>query len=166
MDSAAAADLAAVAARVEAGDSMRTKEFLGKLDHDRIVEAIRAAEQKSSGQIRVYLHRGNLKEDALGAAQERFRRLGMEKTQDRNAVLIFVASRAHKFAVIGDQAIHQKCGDALWQNVVGKMRDHFQNERFSDAIVDAIRDIGEVLAEHFPKTAAATPNLPDEVVEE
>jgi uncharacterized membrane protein len=142
---------------------MRTKEFLSKLEHDRILRAIRDAETKTSGQIRVYIQRGKLKDDPLLAAQKKFRRLGLHRTPERNAVLIFVAPRAHKFAVIGDQAIHEKCGEAYWQHVVDLMREHFRNERFSDAIVDAIRDIGQVLAEHFSRRSASSNELPDEI---
>ena len=144
---------------------MRTKDFIGKLDHDRIVKTIRAEEARTSGQIRVYIQRGVLKTDPLAAAQTRFYKLGMEKTDRHNAVLIFVAPRAHKFAVIGDEGIHKACGDLLWQAVVEKMRDHFRSERFSEAIVGAIRDVGAVLAEHFPGTVDGSNKLPDEVIE-
>src|ERR1700681_720535 len=109
---------------------MRTKEFLSKLEHDRIIGAIRDAEAKTSGQIRVYIQRGKLNVDPLIAAQKRFHRLGMHRTPERNAVLIFVAPRAHKFAVVGDKAIHEKCGDEFWRSVVDKMRGHFRNEKF------------------------------------
>ena len=85
---------------------MRTKEFLSKLEHDRIVQTIREAESKTSGQIRVYIQRGKLDVDPLVPAQKKFHRLGMHRTPERNAILIFVAPRAHKFAVVGDQAIH------------------------------------------------------------
>jgi uncharacterized membrane protein len=145
---------------------MRTKEFLSKLDHDRIVEAIRGAEAKTSAEIRVYIQRGHLSGDALAAAQTRFQKLGMHKTNERNGVLLFVAPRAHKFAVVGDQAIHEKCGETYWQRIVDLMREHFRSERFSDAIVDAIRDIGRVLAEHFPKRSTSANELPDEVIEQ
>jgi uncharacterized membrane protein len=144
---------------------MRTKEFLSKLEHDQIVRAIQDAELKSAGQIRVHIQRGKLEGDPLAAAQRKFHRLGMHKTREHNAVLIFVAPRAHKFAVVGDRAIHEKCGNSLWQGVVAKMRDHFRNERFSDALVDAVRDLGEVLAEHFPRTRDGGTKLPDEVIE-
>jgi len=144
---------------------MRTKDFLGKLEHDRIVQAIREAEKETSGEIRVYVQRGKLDGDALPAAQKKFDQLGMHKTRDRNGVLIYVAPRAHKFAVVGDQAIHEKCGDALWQSVVAKMRDHFKNERFSDAIVDAIRDIGDVLSQHFPRKGDDKNEMPDALIE-
>jgi uncharacterized membrane protein len=162
---AAVAAGSVAAARAPAGNRMRTKEFVSKLDHDRIVQAIREEEGRTSGQISVYLQRGNLKLDPLVAAQKRFLTLGMHKTRGRNAVLIFVAPRAHKFAVVGDEAIHQKCGDTLWDYVVKKMGDHFRSERFSDAIVDAIHDIGAVLAEHFPGTGAGPNELPDGVIE-
>ncbi len=145
---------------------MRTKEFLSQLDHDRIVRAIKDAEAKTSAEIRVYLQRGKLVGDPVAAAVKRFHRLGMQKTRERNAVLIFVAARSQKFAVIGDEAIHQRCGEVYWQYVVDLMREHFRSERFSDAIVDAVRDIGRVLAEHFPKRAESTNELPDEVVED
>ena len=102
----------------------------------------------------------------MPVAQERFHRLGMHEIAARNAVLIFVAPRAHQFAVIGDEAIHRKCGDPLWQDVVAKMKVHFQNERFSDAIVDAIRDIGEVLAQHFPRKPGDANELPNPLIEE
>src|SRR6202049_373641 len=144
---------------------MRTKEFLSQLEHDRIVRAIQEAESKTSGQIRVYIQRGKLNVDPLMAAQKRFHRLGIHRTPERNAVLIFVAPRAHKFAVVGDKAIHEKCGDEFWQSVVDKMRAHFRNEKFSDAMVDAIGDLGNALATHFPKGSTSGNNLPDEVVE-
>jgi len=144
---------------------MRTKEFLSKLAHDRIVQGIRDAESKTSGQIRVFVQRGKLNIDPLAAAKKSFHRLGMQKTPERNAVLIFVAPRAHKFAVIGDEGIHKKCGEDLWQRLVDSMRQHFQRENFTEALVDAIHEIGQALAAHFPQRSASTGVLPDEVVE-
>jgi uncharacterized membrane protein len=144
---------------------MRTREFLSKLEHDRIVQAIRDAESRTSGEIRVYVQRGKLSVDPLVVAQKKFQRLGMYKTHERNAVLIFVAPRAHKFAVVGDKAIHEKCGEQFWENVVSGMRAHFQNERFSRAIVEGIEEIGKLLAAHFPRTSASTNELPDQIVE-
>src|SRR5439155_21476093 len=110
---------------------MRTKEFLSKLEHDQIVSAIREAESKTSGEIRVFIQRGKLSVDPLIVAQKKFQRLGIHKIRERNAVLIFVAPRAHKFAVVGDKAIHEKCGQDFSQPVVDEMRARIQNEKFS-----------------------------------
>ena len=79
---------------------MRTREFLSQLDHNRIVGAIREAEAKTSGQIRVYVQRGELAGDPVIEAQEQFQRLGMQATKERNGVLIFVLPRARKLAVL------------------------------------------------------------------
>jgi uncharacterized membrane protein len=163
-DLAAAAAVSAAAARDRVG-KMRTREFLSKLEHDRIVQAIRDAELKTSGEIRVYIQRGKVDTDPLIVAQKKFHRLGMHKTGERNAVLIFVAPRAHKFAVVGDKAIHEKCGEQFWQHVVDGMRLHFQNEKFSHALTEAIDEVGKVLAAHFPRTSAPANELPDQIVE-
>jgi uncharacterized membrane protein len=144
---------------------MRSKEFISTLDHDRIVEAIRAAESKTSGQIRIYIQRGLLKGEPLESARKKFAELRMHETANRNGVLIFVAPRARKLAVLGDQAIHEKCGDVLWQGVVSKMTDHFKSERFTEAMVDAIRELGAVLTEHFPHQAGGQNELPDDIIE-
>jgi uncharacterized membrane protein len=145
---------------------MRTHRFLRELDHDRIVGAIKAAEAKTDGQIRIYLQRGKFEEDPMKRAEKKFIQLGMQKTLARNAVLIFVAPRMQKFAVIGDEGIHQKCGERFWQELVAKMRGHFQREEFTDAIVEAIEATGKLLARHFPRTSASINELPDEIVEE
>ena len=165
MDSAVAAEVSAAVGRDRVGNQMRTREFLSKLEHDRIIQAIREAEAKTSGEIRVLIQRGKLNSDPFVAARKKFHRLGMHKTRERNAVLIFVAPRVHKFAVVGDKAIHEKCGDEFWQGVVDGMRTHFQNENFSDALVQGVKEIGTVLARHFPKTSEDTNELSDDVIE-
>src|SRR5882724_4369960 len=139
---------------------MRTRDFLSRLEHERIVSAIREAESKTSGEIRVYIQRGKFETDPVMVAQKKFQRLGMYRTRERNAVLIFVAPRAHKFAIVGDQAIHEKCGEQFWQRVVDGMRKHFQNEKFNDALVEAINGIGKLLTAHFPRRSTSANELP------
>lgn len=144
---------------------MRTREFLNKLDHKAIVQAIAGAEGKTSGQIRVYLQRGPLAEDAVAAAKKQFQKLGMDKTRERNGVLILVAPRARKFAVVGDEGIHQKLGEIYWQQLVDAMGAHFQKENFNQALLEAIERTGELLARHFPKAEGGRNELPDDVIE-
>jgi uncharacterized membrane protein len=144
---------------------MRTHRFVRELEHDRITRAIREAEAKTSGQIRVFLQRGKFEEDALERAQKKFLQLGMQKTRERNAILILVAPRVQKFAVVGDEGVHQKCGEEFWKELVEKMRQHFLREEFTDALVEGIEAAGALLARHFPKTGGATNELPDEIVE-
>ena len=93
---------------------MHPKHFSKHVRHDEIIAAIRAAEQKTSGEIRISISPKHI-DDPVTAAQIEFMRLGMNESRERNGVLIFVAPRAHKFAVIGDEAVHAKCGDEFWR---------------------------------------------------
>jgi uncharacterized membrane protein len=138
---------------------------MNKLEHERVVQAIREAEATTSSEIRLYIHRDDLKEDPVTAGQREFLRLGMDKTQERNGVLIFIAPRAQEFAVIGDEEVHRRCGEQLWQQLADKMSEHFGNERFSDGLVEAIGYLGGVLAQHFPRKSANPNELPDDVIE-
>lgn len=143
---------------------MRTKEFIEKLEHDRIVRAIAAAEERTAGEIRVFIQRGEVA-DSLGSARKQFERLGMTQTRERNGILIFVAPRAQKFAVIGDQGVHEKCGDPFWQALTQAMRTHFQAQNFTDAVVHAIEEAGQLLAQHFPRRPDDRNELPNTVLE-
>jgi uncharacterized membrane protein len=145
---------------------MKTSAFLNTLDHDRITAAIAEAERATSGQIRVFVsHRA--REDALAAAHARFRKLGMEKTALRNAVLVYFSPRARKYAVVGDQGIHEKGGDEFWKSVVdATMAPLLKAERYTDAIVAGIAAIGRELAEHFPAGPGGhRDELPDTIEE-
>jgi uncharacterized membrane protein len=137
---------------------------MARLEHERIVKAIAAAETKTSGEIRVFIQRGEV-DDAVAAGTARFQKLGMTATRQRNAVLIFVAPRSKKFAVIGDERIHQRCGDAFWAQLVEAINGHFRREEFTSAIVMAIEVAGERLAEHFPRQPDDRNELPNAVEE-
>ena len=141
---------------------MKARDFLNQLRHDEIVGAIRDAEKITSGEIRVFITRKPVG-DAVAAAQAHFVELGMEKTRDRNGVLIFVAPRAHKFAVIGDVAVHARCGEDFWRQLAHEMSGHFRKAEFTTGILHAVQKAGELLARHFPRKPGDTNQLPDEV---
>jgi uncharacterized membrane protein len=165
-DSVVAVAPAAEEERAVVGNKVRTHSFLRRLDHKRIVQAIKKAEGKSSGQIRVFIQRWTFEGDALPRAERKFFQLGMQKTTSRNAVLIFVAPREQKYAVIGDVGVHEKCGKEFWKKLVNDMQAHFKREDFNRAIILAISEVGKLLAAHFPRTGDTINELPDEIVQE
>lgn len=124
---------------------MRTKH----LQHDEIVAAIRATEHETTGEIRVTVSPKHI-DDPVAAAQVEFLRLGMNHSQERNGVLIFVAPRTRKFAVIGDAAVHAKCGDEFWRQLASAMTGYFRKSEFTPGILHGVQKAGELLAEHFP----------------
>jgi uncharacterized membrane protein len=145
---AVAAALAVVAQ--EGTGNMQPHEFKKHLHHDGVLTAIREAEKKTTGEIRVLVSHKHIEAPVL-EAQKEFMRLGMEKSPHRNGVLIFVAPRSHKFAVIGDKAVHEKCGDVFWQKLTEAMTGYFRKSEFTEGIIHGVQKAGEILAEHFPK---------------
>ena len=75
----------------------------------------------------------------------------MDQSPARNGVLIFVAPRSHKFAVIGDAAVHAKCGDEFWRKLADTMTGYFRKSEFTPGIIHGVQKAGELLAEHFPR---------------
>jgi uncharacterized membrane protein len=146
---------------------MKVKSFLAQVDNERVVAAIRAAESRSAGEIRVHVSNKTV-DDAQKAAAAQFEALKMTATKERNGVLIYIAPRSQKFAIIGDQGIHERCGPQFWTDVAGAMAEDFRGARFTDGIVKGVTRAGDRLAEHFPRAAgqADVNELSDEVSED
>jgi uncharacterized membrane protein len=124
--------------------------FVKALDDERILTAIRAAETRSRGEIRVHVAEGPV-DDARAAAEADFGRLGMTATAERNGVLILIAPESQAFAVVGDRGIDERCDEGFWATVVEAMRDDLRAGRFTEGIVAAVERVGDVLARHFPR---------------
>ena len=134
---------------------MKRRHFFAQIDDPAIQAAIQKAEISTTGKIHVYVcHHGVV--DALPIAQQHFSRLGMDRTPQRNAVLIFVAPESHKFAVIGDKAVHEKCGDEFWSRVAAEMVEYFKKDQWTAALTHGISKAGQLLSEHFPAGTRAS----------
>jgi uncharacterized membrane protein len=129
-----------------------------------IVKAIQQAEQRTSGEVRVFVERRCSWVDALDRAAELFFSLQMDKTEQRNAVLVYVAIKDHQLAVFGDEGIHHKVGTEYWNKVVRGMLQSFQMDQCAKAIADCVIQIGEALQTHFPYDKDTDKNeLPDNI---
>lgn len=143
---------------------MKPSTFQSAVDQPRVVAAIAAAEQRTSGEIRVVVSRRGV-DDAVAEAGREFERLGMTATRERNAVLIFVAPKSQCFAVIGDEGVHRLCGEAFWSAIAAAMTEHFRARDFTGGLVLAIGRAAELLAKHFPRRPDDIDELPNDVVE-
>ncbi len=142
---------------------MKKSTFIKQLDHTAIEAAITRAEAMTSGEIRVIvLHESAA--DPVAAAQGAFTRLGMEKTRDRNGVLILVAPESQTFAVIGDEGVHARCGQAFWDELAAAMSGAFRRGEFTAGLQTGIERAGALLGEHFPRRPDDTNELPNPVV--
>lgn len=138
-------------------------------DLDAIAAAVHAAEGGTSGEIRVHLEpriprrRGQPAGEALARATHVFHRLRMHATEERNAVLIYLAVEDHKLAIVGDEAVHARVGDQYWQRVRDAMVERLRAGRPREAIVHAVADVGRVLSKFFPPQPGQHHQLTDDV---
>lgn len=137
--------------------------LLAPADQARVVEAVRGAEASSTGQIRVHLDE-RCPGEALARAQQLFSSLRLQETRRRNAVLIYVAPRDRRFAIVGDQGIHERGGQALWERAAASMREAFARGALGDGLCAAIAEAGAVLARDFPRDGSEGENeIPDTI---
>ena len=138
------------------------KTFLTPEESQRVVQAIAAAEQGTTGEIRVRID-GRCKGPALDAARTTFHKLGMDRTAQKNGALLYLSLSDHHFAVYGDEGIHRHVGADGWNAIRDRLAARFRNDEFADGLAEAIAEIGRVLATHFPAAPGDRNELSDEL---
>jgi uncharacterized membrane protein len=144
----------------------RKKPLIDPTAQAAIVACISEAEKHTTGEIRVFVEPKTKHTDAIHRAQELFLKLGMTKTERRNAVLVYLAIKDRKFAILGDKEIYEKAGGAeFWHAAADILKQHLKEEKVAEGLSACIRALGTALATHFPYDPAVTKNeLPDEIV--
>src|SRR5436190_3144194 len=143
----------------------KKKDFFTAEEQQLIIESIRNAERMTSGEVRVFVESKCSYMDAIDRATELFFQLEMQKTDDHNAVLVYVAMRDRQLAVFGDEGIHKKVGNEYWSTEVKKMISNFNRENYAAGIAEVIKDIGTALTKNFPFNNDTDKNeLPDDIV--
>lgn len=126
------------------------EDFLSEADRQRVSASIRAAEMRTSGEIRVHLE-DHIEDDVLDHAAFVFEELDMHKTKDRNGVLIYISVSDRKVAIIGDRGINERVPDNFWDDVLGVLRSHFTAGTRADGICEAVGMVGEKLVAFHPR---------------
>lgn len=143
----------------------KNKHLFPEEDTRLIVKAIRQAEKSTSGEVRVFVENRCSWMDALDRAAELFFGLKMDKTEQRNGVLVYIALKDHQLAVFGDEGIHRKVGSEYWNNLVKEMLASFNKHDYAKGIAECVIQIGDALQTHFPYERDTDKNeLPDEIV--
>lgn len=127
----------------------QTEFFLSTEAESEIVAAIREAERETSGEIRVHLektHNG----DTFLRAQEVFFQLKMDRTRERNGVLLYIAVEAKSFVILGDSGIDKVVPKNFWDTTRDVIEQHFRKGDFKSGIIAGILSAGQELKAHFP----------------
>jgi uncharacterized membrane protein len=128
---------------------MKASSFFTKEQQAHIQSAIKEAEENTSGEIRVHIET-HLKGDVLDRAAWIFKKIGMDETENRNGVLIYLAVASKKFAIIGDLGINKKVPAGFWDKTKELLENHFREEKFTEGLAKGILMTSLQLKEHFP----------------
>jgi uncharacterized membrane protein len=142
--------------------SVSAKDFFSPEEQDDIKQAIMNAELDTSGEIRVHIE-NVCKGDVLDRAAYVFKNLGMANTGLRNGVLIYLAVRNRKFAIIGDKGINRVVPPDFWDGTKSTMLEFFREGKFSEGLIHAITESGIHLKRYFPHQMDDINELPDDI---
>lgn len=142
---------------------MKSQLLFSEKEKEAIVNAIKAAELNTSGEIRVHIEAHCKETNVLDRAAKVFAELDMHKTELRNGVLFYLATADRKFAIIGDVGINQKVPKNFWECVKDGMANKFREGFFTEGLTEGLRLAGEQLKAHFPRAIDDVNELPDEI---
>jgi putative membrane protein len=98
-------------------------------------------------------------------AVQYFRLAAENRTEGREAVLLYLSVAEHRAELIADAAVHKAVAPEAWGAAMAALVDAVRAGRPGDGMVAAVGAIGTILSEHFPKTAANPNEIPDRVIE-
>ena len=141
---------------------MNAINFFSKEEKEVIKSAVKEAELNTSGEIRVHID-NHCKEDVMDRASWWFGKLEMQKTEQRNGVLFYLAVKDHKFAILGDAGINAVTPEDFWDQIKEKMLASFKEAAFANGLKEGILMAGEALKSQFPYQDDDVNELSDEI---
>ena len=138
------------------------RSFFSDEQQDEIKQAILNAELDTSGEIRVHIE-NTCAGDVLVRAAGVFKILRMHRTELRNGVLIYLAIKNRKFAIIGDSGINAVVDKDYWDKIKSRMLEAFRDGQFTQGLTAAILEVGIKLKSNFPHKPSDVNELPDEI---
>lgn len=87
------------------------------------------------------------------------------KTLGRTGILLYVSLKEHRADIVADEAIAAKVSPDVWGDAMAALIDHVRAGRPGEGMAEAVRQMGVVLAEHFPKGDDNANELPDRLIE-
>lgn len=140
----------------------KVEDFLNHSEEVEIIEAIRAAEKNTSGEIRVHLE-AQSKIDAFDRAAEVFDFLHMNNTKQSNGVLIYVAVEDRTLVIMGDRGINDVVPVDFWESTKDIIISNFKTDNIAKGLTEGISQAGQQLKKHFPYKKGDSNELTDEI---
>ena len=87
------------------------------------------------------------------------------RTIGRTGILIYLSLGEHRAEIVADEAIVKVTDEATWGEAMVALLTEVRAGRVGDGIVAAIREVGQVLETHFPRSSTDTNEIPDKLIE-
>jgi putative membrane protein len=98
-------------------------------------------------------------------ALRQFAAHGLQHTELRTGVLIFVSVAERYAEIVADAGIARKVSSSVWDDAVSSLTSQIAAGRAADGFVATIEKCADVLAAHFPPGAINRNELPNAIVE-
>ena len=116
--------------------------------------------------LRLALTPGIVKAARVRRRAIRYFKVGAERrTAGRTGILIYLSLIEHKAEIVADEAIHAIVPNEAWGVAMADMIAEVRAGRLADGMIAAVRDVGTILSEHFPRSADDKNELPDRLIE-
>ena len=96
-------------------------------------------------------------------ALQQFLAKGLHETEARTGVLILAAADERHAEIVADEGIYKRVQPEVWAEALAALAAGLKRGDAGQGFEDAVRLCGEVLAKHFPPTAANPNELPDTI---
>jgi putative membrane protein len=94
-----------------------------------------------------------------------FRAAAERRTVGRTGILVYLSMAERRAEIVADDAITRVTTPETWGEAMSALLVEVKEGRLADGMVEAIELVGAVLAEHFPRSAADTNEIPDKLIE-
>ena len=94
-----------------------------------------------------------------------FKASAERRTVGRTGILIYLSMSEHRAEIIADRAITEVTTPETWADAMADLLLEAKAGRYADGVIAAVEDVGEVLAEHFPKSEGNPNEIPDKLIE-
>lgn len=98
-------------------------------------------------------------------ALEYFRVAADRRTIGRTGVLLYLSLLERRAEIVADEAINSKVAPEVWGEAMAALITEVKAGRPGEGMAKAVQMIGDVLAEHFPRSSSDTNELPDRLIE-
>ncbi len=88
---------------------------------------------------------------AQARARRHFIEAGVHDTLDHTGILIFVSLLERRVELIADRGINEKVDPEIWNSIVTKMISKISAGELTEAMVDAVHECGDILAEKIER---------------